>query len=65
MLTLAELLLIVVVLFIIFGASRLPEIGTQLGKGIFNLKRAVKGNAAIDVTPAKEKPAASPDRPRP
>ncbi len=54
MLSVTEILFIVFVLLIIFGASRLPQVGTSLGKGIFNFKRAVKGQVDIDVTPVKK-----------
>jgi len=37
-----ELLLILLVILIIFGAGRLPEIGEGLGKGIKSFKKAVK-----------------------
>jgi len=37
-----ELLLILLVILIIFGAGRLPEIGEGLGKGIRSFKKAVK-----------------------
>jgi len=33
-----ELLIILVIILIIFGAGRLPEIGRGLGKGIRNFK---------------------------
>jgi len=38
----AELLLILLVILIIFGAGRLPEIGEGLGKGIKSFKKAIK-----------------------
>lgn len=37
----AELLLIVLIIVIIFGARRLPELGKSLGEGIKNFKRSV------------------------
>ncbi len=37
-----ELILILLVILIIFGAGRLPEIGEGLGKGIKSFKKAVK-----------------------
>lgn len=37
-----ELLLILLVVLIIFGAGRLPEIGEGLGKGIKSFKKAIK-----------------------
>ena len=35
-----ELLVILVIILIIFGAGKLPEIGAGLGKGIKNVKKA-------------------------
>ncbi len=35
-----ELIIIVVIIVIIFGAGKLPEIGSGLGKGIKNFKKA-------------------------
>jgi sec-independent protein translocase protein TatA len=49
-----ELLLIFIVILLIFGASKLPQLGDALGKGIKNFKRSVTGNDEIDVTPKKE-----------
>ncbi len=49
-----ELLLIFIVILLIFGASKLPQLGDALGKGIKNFKRSVSGNDEIDVTPKKE-----------
>lgn len=51
-----ELLLIFLVILLIFGASKLPQLGDALGKGIKNFKRSVSGNDEIDVTPKKELP---------
>ena len=36
---------------VIFGASRLPQIGEGLGKGIKNFRGALKEPPEIDVTP--------------
>ncbi|HZX92936.1 MAG TPA: twin-arginine translocase TatA/TatE family subunit [Myxococcales bacterium] len=49
-----ELLLIFIVIMLIFGASKLPQLGDALGKGIKNFKRSVTGDDEIDVTPKKE-----------
>jgi sec-independent protein translocase protein TatA len=35
-----ELIIILVIILIIFGAGKLPEIGAGLGKGIKNFKKA-------------------------
>lgn len=45
-----ELLLILLVVIVIFGAQRLPEIGNGLGKAIRNFKRASEPEE-IDITP--------------
>ncbi|OQA54122.1 MAG: Sec-independent protein translocase protein TatA [Candidatus Omnitrophica bacterium ADurb.Bin277] len=36
-----ELVIILVIIMIIFGAGKLPEIGGAIGKGIKNFKRSV------------------------
>ncbi len=45
---LPELLIILVIIILIFGANRLPEIGKGLGKGIRNFKDATKDGARRD-----------------
>ncbi len=40
---LPEILLILVILILIFGASRIPELGRGLGEGIKNFKKSFKG----------------------
>lgn len=37
-----ELLIILVIIVIVFGASRLPQLGEGLGKAISNFKKSVK-----------------------
>lgn len=37
-----ELIIILVIILIIFGAGKLPEIGSGIGKGIKNFKSATK-----------------------
>lgn len=37
-----ELIVILVIIVIIFGAGKLPEIGSGIGKGIRNFKEATK-----------------------
>ena len=43
-----ELLVILFIIILIFGASRLPEIGRGLGKGIRNFKEATRDGAKND-----------------
>ena len=56
-----ELLVILVIVMLIFGAGKLPEIGGGIGKAIKSFKKSVKEPDEIDVTPKndkdKEKPA--------
>ncbi len=39
-----EILLIVGVLFLLFGATKLPKLGKGLGEGIRNFKEGLKGD---------------------
>ena len=43
---LPEMLLIFVIIVLIFGTSRIPELGKGLGEGIRNFKKAVKNEDA-------------------
>lgn len=49
-----ELLVILVIVLIVFGAGKLPQIGEGLGKGIRNFKKATKDKEEIDVTAGKK-----------
>jgi sec-independent protein translocase protein TatA len=40
---LPELLLILLLIVLIFGTSRIPELGKGLGEGIKNFKKGLKG----------------------
>jgi sec-independent protein translocase protein TatA len=47
-----ELIIILIIILIIFGAGKLPEIGSGLGKGIRNFRKASKeAENEIKVTP--------------
>ena len=51
-----ELLIILVLVLVIFGAKRLPEIGSGLGRAIRNFRQAASEPDEIDITPKdKEK----------
>jgi len=50
-----ELIVILVIILIIFGAGKLPEIGGAIGKGIKNFKKATREPDEIDVTPDNKK----------
>lgn len=47
----AELVIILVIVLIFFGAGRLPELGEGLGRGIRSFRKAIKTPDEIDVTP--------------
>ncbi len=49
-----ELLLILGIVLVIFGANKLPEIGGGMGKAIRNFKKATSEPEEIDVTPKKD-----------
>lgn len=54
-----ELIIILVIILIIFGAGKLPEIGSGIGKGIKNFKKATSGELDEESAPRElEKPAA-------
>lgn len=55
-----ELLLILLIVLIIFGAGKLPEIGEGLGRGIRNFRKSVRAPDEIDVTPKPEVPPSPP-----
>jgi sec-independent protein translocase protein TatA len=46
-----ELLLILIIVLIIFGAGKIPQLGEGLGKAIKGFKKSVHEADAIDVTP--------------
>ena len=48
-----ELLIILGIVVLLFGATRLPEIGSGVGKAIKNFKAGVS-DKEIDVTPEKK-----------
>lgn len=54
-----ELLILLGIAVLLFGAAKLPQLGSGIGQGIRNFKKAIKEPDAIDVTPEdKEKKSA-------
>jgi len=39
-----ELLIIALIVLVLFGAKRLPEMGKGIGEGIKNFKKSIKGD---------------------
>ena len=56
MLGVHEILIIVFVVVLIYGAPKLPQLGDGLGRAVRNFKRALRGDNEIDVTPPKQVP---------
>ena len=46
-----ELLIILVIVLLVFGANKLPQLGDGIGKAIKNFKRGINHDDDIDVTP--------------
>ena len=49
-----ELIIILIIIVVLFGATRLPKIGSGIGEAIKNFKKSVREGQEIDVTPEKE-----------
>ena len=49
-----ELIIILLIIVVIFGAKKLPEIGSGLGKGITNFKKATKDPESLEATPSDD-----------
>jgi sec-independent protein translocase protein TatA len=74
---LPEILMILVVVLLLFGAKRLPEVGASIGKGIREFKRSLSDTQEaimggdesprntprqMDATPPEKQPAGEPKR---
>ncbi len=49
-----ELVIILIIVVIVFGAGKLPDLGKGLGQGIKNFKKAVSGQEDDDDSGKKE-----------
>jgi sec-independent protein translocase protein TatA len=49
-----DILLIGVIVVVLFGATRLPQLGSGIGQAIRNFKKGINEADAIDVTPKKD-----------
>jgi sec-independent protein translocase protein TatA len=58
-----ELMILLIVLLLVFGAKRLPEMGRSLGKGMREFKDAVTGVEESVSTPTPSQPAELPSAP--
>ena len=50
---LPELIVILMILLLVFGASRLPQIGESLGRSMRSIKRGIVSDDQIEVSPAR------------
>ena len=50
-----ELMIIMVIVLVLFGGSRLPQIGSGIGKAISNFKQGVNEANKTEIEEAKEK----------
>ncbi|MBI3013708.1 MAG: twin-arginine translocase TatA/TatE family subunit [Candidatus Tectomicrobia bacterium] len=50
---LTELVVVLIIVLLVFGVGRVPQLGRDLGKGLKNFNRARKGEDEIDVTPKR------------
>lgn len=49
-----ELSVVALIVVVLFGAKRLPELGSGLGKAISNFRESYKDGQALDVTKSTE-----------
>jgi len=51
-----QTLVIILVIVVVLGAAKLPQIGSGIGQAIKNFKKGVREGDEIDVTPGKDSP---------
>ena len=56
----SELVIILVIALLVFGAGKLPQVGSSLGKAIRDFRRATSGMDEVDEAPGKPAQAAAP-----
>jgi sec-independent protein translocase protein TatA len=49
-----ELLILLGIVVLLFGATKLPQLGSGIGAGIKNFKKSLNQKDEIDVTPEEE-----------
>lgn len=60
----SELLIILVIILLLFGASKLPELGRSLGSGLSNFKKGLKdGDEGPTAAPPQNATLPEPTRP--
>ena len=54
-----EIIIVLVIVLVIFGPKRLPDLGRSMGRGMRNFKDSVTGNDKDDEPDAIESPSAT------
>lgn len=54
-----ELIVVLAIVVLLFGAKKIPDLASGMGKGIRSFKKALNEPDAIDVTPESEERAES------
>jgi sec-independent protein translocase protein TatA len=49
-----ELIVVLVIVLLVFGSTKLPQLGDGLGRAIKNFKRSVNSQNELDVSPKKD-----------
>jgi sec-independent protein translocase protein TatA len=49
-----ELVIILTIVLVIFGAGKLPELGGALGKSLTNFKKGIQDKDATEINPKEE-----------
>lgn len=52
-----EIIILLVIVLLVFGPGKLPEIGSAVGRGIREFRDATTGNDRPQITPAAPQPA--------
>ena len=50
MISLTHILILVIIVLLFVGPSRLPRLGRSIGEGVRNFKKGMRGEGDIDVT---------------
>jgi sec-independent protein translocase protein TatA len=51
---LPQVMILLVLVLVVFGVGKLPEIGSSIGKGIRNFKKSVEGKDELELNPKSE-----------
>jgi sec-independent protein translocase protein TatA len=52
-----ELVIILVIVLLIFGVGKIPELAKGAGKGVANFKKSLEGKDVVEINPRPEEDA--------